>query len=92
MQYKRKSDLNLVALDDYFKRARYRPRRADQFALAAPPVTFIAIGAVGIHGHAVNNCKRTAGTDLRTKTATVTFLYSYYRYHLRFHPLYSIQV
>ena len=42
---KRKSDLNLVALDSYFEGTGYRPDRADHFALAAP---FGAAGANGL--------------------------------------------
>ena len=86
---KRKSDLNLVALDSYFEGTGYRSDRADHFALAAPPVTFSAPDAALIYRHVVHYRKRAAGTDLRAQATTVAFFYIYYRYHLCFHPLYS---
>jgi len=51
---KRKSDLNLIALDDYFEGTGYRPDRADQLTLGAPPIAFNAPVAALINHHTVN--------------------------------------
>jgi hypothetical protein len=81
MVNKLKSDLNLVALDNYIEGADDSPHRADKFALSAPSVAILTIRVFFENGEIINNLNRPARADALAQPAACTLIIIYYWYH-----------